>query len=159
MSPANVYRFFKSKSAINEAICCRHLGQVEALARGIAHADGPAADRLRTYVACIHEQTCDRYMAEKRLHDMVAAAINEHWSVIGAHKQTLRGLLRDIIADGAATGEFAVEDVDRAAGLAAIALLKFCHPLVVAEHIDEDLAGQAAAMAEFLIHALRAGAA
>ncbi len=158
MSPANVYRFFKSKSAINEAICRRHLGQVEALAREIARGDAPAADRLRTYAARIHEQTCERYMAEKRLHDMVAAAINEHWGVIVPHKQALRAVLREIIADGAASGEFQVRDVDRAADLAAIALMKFCHPLVVAEHIDENLAGQAAAMADFLVNALRAGA-
>lgn len=157
MSPSNVYRFFKSKSAINEAICRLHLAQVEALARGIVMSDRPAAERLRDYVTAVHHTTCERYFAEKRLHDMVAAAITEHWSVIAQHKDRMRALLRTLIEDGAARGEFRVADPDLAAGLVHTAMMKYCHPLAVVEHMQEDLETQAEAMAGFLAGALRAG--
>ena len=40
MSPANVYRFFDSKKAINEAVVERLIGEVEALISTIADAPG-----------------------------------------------------------------------------------------------------------------------
>lgn len=40
MSPANVYRFFDSKKAINEAVLERLIGEVEALLAGIANRPG-----------------------------------------------------------------------------------------------------------------------
>ena len=159
MSPSNVYRFFKSKSAINEAICRVHLAEVEALARAIVESDRPAAGRLRDFVTAVHRTTCERYFAETRLHDMVAAAIQEHWAVILQHKDRMQQLIRIVIEDGVRRGEFAVTDSDRVASLVHAALMKFCHPLAVVEHMNEDLAAQAEAMADFLAGALRSGAA
>ena len=159
MSPSNVYRFFKSKSAINEAICRLHLAEVEALVRTAINGDRPAADRMRDLVTTLHRTTCERYFEESRLHDMVAAAIQEHWAVIAQHKDRIHQLIRIVIEDGVQRGEFHVADPGRAAGLVHAALMKFCHPLAVVEHMDEDLAGQAEAMADFLAAALRAGVA
>ena len=158
MSPSNVYRFFKSKSAINEAICRLHLDEVEALAREIVDSDRAATDRLRDFLTMMHRTTCERYFAETRLHDMVAAAINEHWGVIAQHKDRMRALIRTMIEDGVRRGEFQVGNVDAASGLTYAAMMKFCHPLAVVENMQEDLAGQAQAMARFIAGALRSGA-
>lgn len=157
MSPSNVYRFFKSKSAINEAICRIHLSEVEALARAVVDSDQPAAVRLREFVTAVHQTTRERYFAETRLHDMVAAAIQEHWGVISQHKNRIHQLIRIVIEDGVRRGEFSVTDSDRAAGLVHAAMMKFCHPLAVVEHVNEDLAEEAKAMAAFLAGALRSG--
>src|SRR5688572_17293165 len=43
MSPANVYRFFDSKKAINEAVAERLIGEVEAQLEIIVAGPGPAA--------------------------------------------------------------------------------------------------------------------
>ena len=43
MSPANIYRFFESKKAINEAVAERLMREVEAAVAAIAAEDGPAA--------------------------------------------------------------------------------------------------------------------
>ena len=48
MSPANVYRFFASKSAINEAIAARLLSGVTEELEAIADGPGAPADRLRS---------------------------------------------------------------------------------------------------------------
>src|SRR3712207_4446051 len=47
MSPANIYRFFPSKSAINEAIAERTLGAMLAEIEAIARGEGTATERLR----------------------------------------------------------------------------------------------------------------
>lgn len=51
MSPANVYRFFESKKAINEAVLERLIGEVEALILAIA--DRPDLDATARLVAAI----------------------------------------------------------------------------------------------------------
>src|SRR5262249_56455638 len=45
MSPANVYRFFPSKTAIVQAICQRCLSEVEEAACAIARSKAPVAQR------------------------------------------------------------------------------------------------------------------
>jgi len=46
MSPANVYRFFPSKSAIVEAICQRCLSELEEKAWAVARSKATAAGRV-----------------------------------------------------------------------------------------------------------------
>ena len=128
MSPGNVYRFFKSKAEINSNICARCLSALEDHAHGIADRKIPAADRVRAFLLEIHQATCDNYLNESQVHDMVTAAINEGWDAIAAHLQRMRAILRDIIEDGVTTGEFAVQDIDKAARSAHNAMGKFFHP-------------------------------
>src|SRR3979409_2726616 len=54
MSPANVYRFFDSKKAINEGVARRLMGEVEDTAQTIAPGPEPAAPRLPALVAAIN---------------------------------------------------------------------------------------------------------
>jgi AcrR family transcriptional regulator len=53
MSPANVYRFFPSKTAIVQAICQRCLSQVEEAAWTIARSKVPAAQRIERLILAI----------------------------------------------------------------------------------------------------------
>jgi AcrR family transcriptional regulator len=46
MSPANIYRFFPSKTAIVQAMCQRCLQELEEKVWAIARSRGPAAQRL-----------------------------------------------------------------------------------------------------------------
>ena len=50
MSPANVYRFFTSKSAINNAICERLIAEDEEALKGIARLPIPASERITRLV-------------------------------------------------------------------------------------------------------------
>src|SRR5215212_4155786 len=46
MSPANIYRFFPSKTAIVQAMCQRCLNELEEKVWAVARAKGPASQRL-----------------------------------------------------------------------------------------------------------------
>jgi AcrR family transcriptional regulator len=155
MSPANVYRFFESKKAINEAVAEVLMGEVEAAAGAIASGSGPAADRLREFLKTVSATSAERYIGDRKMHEMVAVALEESWSIVHAHVERLHGMLYGIIADGVATGEFDVPDPALAARCVHAAVIKFTHPQMIAECAAENLKPELDAMTDFLLRALR----
>jgi len=115
MSPANVYRFFDSKKAINEGVARGLMGGVEDAAVAIAGKRGSAASRLRELLTAIHRMNSERYVGDSKLHEMVEIAMQESWEVCVAHMERVTETIGAVIADGAASGEFAVDDVAEAA--------------------------------------------
>ena len=156
MSPANVYRFFASKAAINEAICARILGGLDDLAWEVARRQEPAETRLPALFRLMQEQTMTLFFNEKRLHDMVAAALVEHWDTIDAHIHAIEGAIRHVVMDGQREGAFARLDPDQTSQLIHWATVGFTHPGLIAEcRVPDDLPQAAAGMAEFVLRALR----
>src|SRR4029077_592861 len=89
MSPANVYRFFDSKKAIHEGVARGLMGEVEVEARRIAEMHGPAAPRLRELMKTVHRMNSERYVADCKLHEMVAVAMEEDWDVCVVHMMAI----------------------------------------------------------------------
>ncbi len=160
MSPANVYRFFPSKSAINEAIAERMLGGMAESAWNIARGSGPAPERLADLLRHLHTQHMAMFFNEKRLHDMVTAAMAEHWGVVERFIRDVQGAIRHVLADGMAAGDFARLDAEQTAQTIKQAVLAFNHPVLVAECVGrlmsvEELAVQAERMTGFILRGLR----
>lgn len=155
MSPANVYRFFESKSALNEAITEVILNRMEVLAQGIVREPRPAVERLRRLMLEGHRFTCEQYLKESQVHEIVRKAMDEQWPVIDAHIERMRACYRLVIEDGVRLGEFGAEKIGDRADCVFNAMIPFCHPQVVAEKFAEDRGRQATLMADFLIAALR----
>ena len=156
MSPANVYRFFESKAAVNEAITEVLLDEVEARAQAIASEQRPVSDRLRKMLLEIHAFTLERFLKESRVHELCARAMQEQWGVIEAHIQRCRAITRSLIEEGMRSGEFAKGDLDVTARAVSNAMMPFCHPQLVAENFAKDQKRQAVQMGEFLVAALKA---
>jgi AcrR family transcriptional regulator len=137
MSPANVYRFFDSKKSINAGVAKRLMGEVEQASGRIAAGKSSAAERLRQLLATIHRMNSDRYVADAKMHDMVAAAMEENWDVCKTHMECMTSTIATIIADGVASGEFRVADVGVAAQCICTAMSRFFHPQLIAECADK----------------------
>ena len=133
MSPANVYRFFDSKKAIHEAVARTLMGQVEAAALVIADRPGPAAPRLREMLGTIHRMNTERYVGDSKLHEMVTVAMEQSWEVCEAHMQLITEIIGRVIGQGAASGEFAVRELELAAECATTAKMRFFHPQMIAQ--------------------------
>ncbi len=133
MSPANVYRFFDSKKAIHEGVARTMMGGVEDAAQAIAAGPGPAAARLRELVTTIHRMNRERYVGDSKLHEMVEIAMEESWEVCVAHMQRLTETIAQVIAEGAASGEFDAPDVPLAAMCTCTAMMRFFHPQMIAQ--------------------------
>ena len=133
MSPANVYRFFDSKKAIHEGVARGLMGEVEIETQRIAQTRGPAADRLRDLMKTVHRMNSERYVANSKLHEMVAIAMEEDWDVCVAHMELITETIGRVIAEGAASGEFEISDVALAAMCACSAMIRFFHPQMIAQ--------------------------
>src|SRR5689334_12993182 len=97
MSPANVYRFFDSKKSINAGVAKRLMGEVEQASRTVASGRTGAPERLRQLLTTIHRMNSDRYVADAKMHDMVAAAMEEDWDVCKAHMECIIGTIATVI--------------------------------------------------------------
>lgn len=155
MSPANVYRFFASKNALVEAICQQHLARIHAELTQIAFGKAPVADRLERFVLSIIRYHKANFLHERRLHDIVLVAMEHSWDSIEEHKRALAGLIEAVLRSGVETGEVAEVDPQQAARVVLGCFTRFCHPLIVQQHVDDDLESEARATVRFLCRALR----
>lgn len=137
MSPANIYRFFDSKKSINEAVARRLMGEVEDAAQRIVAGRQPAPQRLRELLTSIHHMNAERYVGDSKLHEMVAIAMEQSWEVCTAHMEHITGNIAEVIAAGAASGEFHAPDVPLAAMCTTTAMLRFFHPQMIAQCSDK----------------------
>ena len=133
MSPANIYRFFGSKSEINAAVARQLMGEFEAKAERIAAGPGPASERMRALIKTSEAMNVERYIGDRKLHDMVEVALNEQWPIVEQHIQRIASCLARIIAEGMASGEFAPGDPVLATRLVHTACMRFCHPRLMVE--------------------------
>jgi AcrR family transcriptional regulator len=156
MSPANIYRFFASKGAINEAIAERLLDQILTDMWAIANGPASAPDRLRALFRLLREQTVALFFQERRMHDMVRAAMDEHWGVVERYKTSTEQAFLKIIRDGTAAGVFGGMPPEVASRMVHASCVVFVHPALVEQCQDtEDLGAMADGMAEFCLRALR----
>jgi AcrR family transcriptional regulator len=133
MSPANVYRFFDSKKAIHEGVARGLMGGVEIAAQSIANRPGQAAPRLRELMKTVHRMNSERYVGDSKMHEMVEIAMEESWDVCLAHMELITQTIGSVIAQGVATGEFEVDDLQAASLCSCAAMIRFFHPQMIAQ--------------------------
>ncbi|OLB76901.1 MAG: hypothetical protein AUI16_07600 [Alphaproteobacteria bacterium 13_2_20CM_2_64_7] len=156
MSPANVYRFFPSKNAIIEAICQRCLSELEDRAWAVARSRGSAAERLERLVLEILAYHKENNLTDQRVNDIVLAAIELSWGAIRAHKEHMRMVFEWVLREGIERGEFERVDPRETSRLMMISLVNFCHPVLVAQYLQDqgDLEADARATIRFLLRAI-----
>ena len=155
MSPANIYRFYASKSKIHEALAERMLVAREVALHELARQPISASERLKIFVVEEYKATVAQMVGEVKVHEMVAVALEEHWSVIDRHLRRMTEILGEIIADGMRAGEFAMDDPMKAARCFKACVISVCHPVVVAQCRQDPEVANPAELAEFVLKALR----
>ena len=156
MSAANLYRFFPSKLALVEAICSRITSESERLLYEIVRADAPASVRLERFIKQMHQHTLENLLDHRKVHEMVVVAMEEQWHAVRAHLDRIALYIGEIIKDGIAAGEFRQQDVQRAAKCVHSAMACLCHPMIVAQKLDDEERSTPHEMAALIIRALKA---
>jgi AcrR family transcriptional regulator len=105
MSSANVYRFFPSKRAVEEAVVAEFLDEFTKAAAEAANSEGSPLLRLAASLTAMVELNEQRRTRDRRLHELLALATREGWPIVLSHADRIRGILRPIIAAGQASGE------------------------------------------------------
>jgi Tetracyclin repressor-like, C-terminal domain len=103
----------------------------------IAASRGTAAQRMRNLVASVEKAHSKLYMSDRKLHELIEAAVTENWTIMREHNQRMIGMLEQIIASGMAAGEFHPGDAALAARLVNTACIRFCHPRLMVENEQE----------------------
>lgn len=136
MSPANVYRFFASKGEINEAVARLLTGKVEAAMLAIAAQPTPASQRVVGMLRTVQTLNSELYVSDRKMHEMVAVALAESWSVVRDHIFRMDAIMAQVIADGMAAGEFRQGDPATLARCVHCSVMRFCHPQLIVECAD-----------------------
>lgn len=164
MSPANVYRYFPSKLAVNEAICELVLQRIEARCQDALAVPGPASRRLSGFLREYHRAVVDNVLKEQRLHDMVTVAMAAHWASMRQHSLRMQEGLRLLLEEGMASGEFRSLDAASVARSLHEAVAGYVYPAFVEHMMEEagrpghenDMEEGLMALLDLLLHALRA---
>ncbi|MEI2298531.1 TetR family transcriptional regulator [Ensifer sp. MJa1] len=155
MSPANIYRFFASKTEIHQALCGRMLAASYQMAEDICRQPLSASERLRRYVHAQHQMTVELMLDDTKVHEMVIVAIESEWHVIDKHIDRIDKLLADVIREGIAAGEFPEQDADVASRCFGAATVTLCHPQMVAQCLSKENRPSPEDLIEFAIKALK----
>lgn len=151
MSPANIYRFFRSKAEINGVICDRLLAGFEASWKGSITETAPATDNLTAFFLACHRHGRAHFLSNQGVYDMIDAAIEQNWPVMLKHMQRMTAFIGAIVQRGVQQGEFQPCGADQIAALFLLAVHPFLDPRRVArtlqdcaatgeaEHMERDL--------------------
>jgi AcrR family transcriptional regulator len=106
MSPANLYRFYPSRRALEEAVVTELLEEVSAAAASAVRSGRSGLERLNAAFRAISRVHEDRLAKDVRLRELVVAAEQANWPASLSHADRLRGVVQSVIAAGQAGGEF-----------------------------------------------------
>jgi AcrR family transcriptional regulator len=135
MSPANVYRFFPSRGAINTSIYERRLNEIAATAFAIARTNESTTKKIDLLLSFVYQQYTSMLISEKYMHELIADATRKNCAVINAHSERVVAILEAIIRQGVETGELDVENATESARAVKFACTPFFHPVLIEQHV------------------------
>ncbi|MFB7089196.1 TetR family transcriptional regulator [Streptomyces sp. NPDC056296] len=129
VSPGSVFRHFKSKAALREAVTRRWIIRTQGQpALVVADTSLPPHERLHAWLRTVFAVKRATAAADPELFATYCMLVAEHRDVVTDHVGDLIGQLGAIIADGAATGDFATSDPEATARAIFGATTRFHHP-------------------------------
>jgi AcrR family transcriptional regulator len=144
MSPANIYRFFPSRGALNEAICRRVVNEVADIAVAIARTNASALEKLDRLLTTVHHHSKTKLIKQRCMHDLIVAAVQGNWGIMKTHIAQMVTIFEAIIREGVYAGEFEVDDPAEAARAIKTAFTPFLHPMLIehcVQHGEDTEAG------------------
>jgi AcrR family transcriptional regulator len=139
VSHGSVYRHFESKAALRDAVTDRWLARIGNPLEKIAAEDGPAADRLHRWLVKLSKAKRKKTLDDPELFATYIALAGQAREVVDRHVDHLVGQIVRILADGNESGEFAVEDPDKAARAIFDATSRFHNPAFASQWSEPGL--------------------
>ncbi|HEU5024213.1 MAG TPA: TetR family transcriptional regulator [Spirillospora sp.] len=134
VSHGSVYRHFPSKAALREAVIRRWLDRVRDDFAAAAQDSGPTPpDRLRRLLTAMFAAKWAKAREDPELFATFRVLAAEHSSVSSGHVEFLVGLIRAIVADGIAGGDFAAGEPEAIARAVLNATSRYHDPMHAAE--------------------------
>lgn len=157
VSPGSIYRHFPTKAALREAVTRDWLDRIHAGLDEVVKRDSPAPERLRQWLTTLFDAKKKHSRDDPELFDTFSALTAEHGDVVTEHVRDLTRQIRTIIQDGVERGEFAVADLDAAAGAVFAATATFHNPLHATEWAEPGIDGTFQAVTDLVMAGLLRG--
>jgi AcrR family transcriptional regulator len=155
VSHGTVYRHFRTKAALREAVTKRWLDRTsQTLSRVVAEDRDPEA-RVRDWLAGLFEAKRRKAGGDPELFATYSVLAEEAGEVVGEHIAELTGQLTEIIRAGVTTGVFTVPDPAIAARTVFQATGRFHDPAYAREWRKPGAEEEFEAMVELLLRGLR----
>ncbi|MFN3549229.1 MAG: TetR family transcriptional regulator [Mesorhizobium sp.] len=159
LSHSAIYRHFRSKADIFDALAARTMAEEADLASRFASADGPAAERLRGLVLALHRSKLAKLGEDPEIHGLYRRIVAERPDLVADYARRMTALVRRVLEDGVERGAFHIRDLDAAAGVVRDAVTAFVHPAHVEQAVlaGVDMEPRLQAVIDALVTAFEAG--
>ncbi|MEW2255071.1 TetR family transcriptional regulator [Streptomyces sp. NPDC047869] len=158
VSHGSVYRHFRTKAALREAVTKRWLDRASERLAGIAAEAGAPEDRLRDWLAALFEAKRHKAGDDPELFATYTVLTDENGTVVGDHLADLTGQLTRIIEAGMTSGAFAPADPVTTARAVFQATGRFHDPCYAREWREPGIEEEFTAVVDLLIRGLGASA-
>ncbi|MGW4436691.1 TetR family transcriptional regulator [Streptomyces sp. NPDC004596] len=158
VSHGSVYRHFRTKAALREAVTKRWLDRTSQRLSGIAAGAGAPEDRLRDWLAALFEAKRHKAGDDPELFATYTVLTDENGTVVGEHLADLTGQLTCVIEAGMAAGSFAAADPATTARAVFQATGRFHDPCYAREWREPGIEEEFTAVVDLLIRGLGAPA-
>ncbi|MEW2548760.1 TetR family transcriptional regulator [Streptomyces sp. NPDC047002] len=155
VSHGSVYRHFRTKAALREAVAVRWLAPEQGDLCVIAEDGGGAGERLRRWLGALFEAKRRRAGEDPELFATFLALARENSDAVARHIDVLVGQLEVIVAAGIADGEFAAGDAAATARALWHATARFHDPAHAHEWHAQETAADFDAVCALLLRGLR----
>lgn len=156
VSHGSVYRHFRTKAALREAVTKRWLDRTSASLTGIADEARDPEARLRDWLAALFTAKRRKAGDDPELFATYQVLTGENVEAVGAHITDLTGQLTRIIRDGVDTGAFAATDPAITARAVFHATARFHDPGYAQDWDQPDIEAQFEAVVDLVVRGLRA---
>ncbi|MFF7789133.1 TetR family transcriptional regulator [Streptomyces sp. NPDC007991] len=156
VSHGSVYRHFRTKAALREAVTKRWLDRTSGELAGIAAADRDPEARLRDWLATLFAAKRRKAGDDPELFATYMVLTGENGTVVGEHIADLTGQLTRIVEAGVASGAFATTDPGATARAVFHATGRFHDPCYAREWEEPGTDADFTALVDLLVRALRA---
>lgn len=129
MSPANVFKHFRTKASLVDAIATRAIEQTLNALKALA-SDQPASERLYALAHHLMQEHLSELMDAPFVFEMILVTITEELDCSDRFREIVVDMLSDIITAGVREGVYHVEDVPRIANAVFDALACVIHPVM-----------------------------
>ncbi|MEU6240973.1 TetR family transcriptional regulator [Streptomyces sp. NPDC047024] len=156
VSHGSVYRHFRTKAALREAVTKRWLDRTSLRLADIAGGPGPAEERLRDWLAALFEAKRHKAGDDPELFATYSVLADESGATVGEHITDLTRQLATIIEAGVDTGTFRPADPSAEARAVFQATARFHDPCHAREWQRPEIETDFEAVVGLLVRGLRA---
>ncbi|MBA4798265.1 MAG: TetR family transcriptional regulator [Rhizobiales bacterium] len=154
MSPANVFKHFRTKTSLVDAIATRAIEQTLNALKALA-SDRPAPERLYALAQHLMDEHLSEQVDAPFVFEMILVTITEELDCGDRFRQIVVGMIGEIIAAGVEEGVYHADDIPRMANATFDALACVIHPVMTGMEKADIMATRCREVVRLIDAALR----